>query len=176
MLSTRPERRAYKSARKRPVRIAASRSRLVAARIRALQWTGVVLPTENTARSSMARNSLACSSIGSSPISSRNRLPPCAARKKPSDPVRAPEKASAVCPKNCLSARSAGIATQFSSTRRPHRSLCSCSACTVTSLPTLVSPRTRIVASWRAICAMRCRSRRKLGASPISRSLSASSR
>jgi hypothetical protein len=50
----------------------------VAARMRASTATGSFAPTGSTSFCSMARSSFACVASGSSPISSRNTVPPAA--------------------------------------------------------------------------------------------------
>src|SRR5258708_14734506 len=86
--------RKYKSCRKLPLRMAASRSRLVAAMIRTSMRRRSVEPTGFTSRSCRTRNSLACRSTGKSPISSRNNSPPFAASTRPcfacTTPLNAP--------------------------------------------------------------------------------------
>jgi hypothetical protein len=59
----------------RPLRMAASRSELVAARIHTSTGSLRVLPSRRTARSSMTVRSLPWSAAGSSPSSSRKMVP-----------------------------------------------------------------------------------------------------
>ncbi len=68
--------RKYKSWRNPPVRMADSRSRLVAAMMRTSMRRRSLDPTGLISRSCRARSSLACKSMGRSPISSRNSVPP----------------------------------------------------------------------------------------------------
>ena len=61
---------------------------------------------------------------GTSPISSRNSVPPSAISKRPGMSLSAPVKAPFTCPKNSLSKRPSGTALQFNLTRgRPLRAL-----------------------------------------------------
>ena len=68
--------RKYRSWRNPPVRMADSRSRLVAAITRTWMRTRSLEPTGLISRSCKARSSLACKSMGRSPISSRNTRAP----------------------------------------------------------------------------------------------------
>jgi hypothetical protein len=72
-----------------------------------------VSPTRNTTRSCSARRSFTCSSIGISPISSRNSVPPSAAWNLPCLFETAPVNAPLTCPKSSLSSRFSGIAPQL---------------------------------------------------------------
>ena len=63
-----------------------------------------------------ARSSLACTSSGSSPTSSRNRVPPLAASKRPGRSATAPENAPLAWPNSSLSASDSGRAAQFTCT------------------------------------------------------------
>src|SRR5207247_558237 len=69
------------------------RSRWVAARKRTSMATGLVDPTRSTSRASIARRSLACRPGAISPISSRRRVPPAAASRRPALAWTAPVKA-----------------------------------------------------------------------------------
>ena len=89
-----PFSRKNRSRRKASRETSASRSRFVAAMKRTSTLRGRTPPTRNTSRVSMTRRSIACSLCGSSPISSRNTVPPGAISIKPvfacAAPVNAP--------------------------------------------------------------------------------------
>ena len=98
--------------------------------------------------SSSRRSSLGCSSSGSSPTSSRNRVPPRAAAIRPAWSCTVPVKAPRTCPNSSLSSRSAGRAAQFSGTHGPRRRLpVLCSARATSSFPVPLSPETSTLAS-----------------------------
>ncbi len=89
-----------------------------------------------------------CASIGMSPISSRNRVPPCASSNLPMPRAMAPVKAPFSWPNNSLSISSRGIAAMLRATnglslRRPK----SCRARATSSLPVPDSPLTSAVMS-----------------------------
>ena len=81
------------------------RSRLVAASTRAVIGTAWVAPTGRTSFSCKARSSLACRSIGNSPISSKKTVPPSPAESSPSFERLAPVNAPFTWPKSSLSIR-----------------------------------------------------------------------
>ena len=110
-----------------------------------------------------ARSSLACTSSGSSPTSSRNRVPPLAASKRPGRSATAPENAPLAWPNSSLSASDSGRAAQFTCTsglarRRDSR----CTRCANSSLPTPVSPSSRMGSSESDTTSISC-SRRAMG-------------
>ena len=99
-------------------------------------------------RLSMARRSLGCSATGSSPISSRNSVPPWARSKAPTKLRSAPVKAPRSKPKSSDSMRLVGIEPQSTVTSGClARALDRCSASATRSLPAPVSPRTSTVLS-----------------------------
>ena len=99
-----------------------------------------------TSRLSSTRSSVACTPRGMSPISSRNRVPPCAASTLPqAPPLREPVKAPSTWPNISPASSSAGRPAQFTATKGDlgwwrARRLCACRACATTSLPQPVSP------------------------------------
>ena len=96
-----------------------------------------------TSRCCTARRSLACSSSGISPISSRNSVPRWAARNRPGCADVAPVKAPFSWPKSWLSNRCALTAAQLTVTSSPVRLLSRCSSAATLSLPVPVGPMTR---------------------------------
>ncbi len=107
---------------------------------------GLVPPTRSSSFSWSTRSSLACRSTGSSPISSRKRVPPCASSNRPARRCRAPVNAPFSCPKSSLSMRVGEIAAQLTLTNAcPRRGLSSCKALARSSFPVPVSPRSSTV-------------------------------
>ena len=111
--------RKYTSSRNRPARTSASRSRLVAATTRAATGTLRLPPSRVICRCSMTRSSLACAAMGSSPISSRNNVPPEAASNAPLRIVPAPVNAPRSWPKSSSSTRFSGMAAALSAMNGP---------------------------------------------------------
>ena len=104
-------------------------------------------PTRSNCRSWMARRSFTWAATGSSPTSSRKRVPPSASSKRPGREAAAPVKAPRSWPKSSLSRRASGSAAQFTGTKgRPARGPSSWMARATTSLPVPLSPRRRTVA------------------------------
>ena len=85
--------RYHKSSRKRPAFTSSSSRRLVAATRRTSVLSVAVPPTRSNSLSWITRSSLACSSSGSSPISSRKSVLPSAISKRPLRRAMAPVKA-----------------------------------------------------------------------------------
>src|SRR5205823_101027 len=79
--------------RNRPSATACSRSRFVAAISRTSAVSVTVPPTRSYCRSCSTRSSFACRPGISSPISSRNSVPPAASSKRPRVSLSAPVKA-----------------------------------------------------------------------------------
>ena len=126
-------------------------------------------PTGLTARSWIARSSLTCIASGSSPISSRNRVPPLAAWNSPSLSVAAPVKLPLRWPKNSLSISSGEIAPQFTGTKGPFaRAPSPWMRRAITSLPVPDSPWMKTGAWLRASFSACARNCRKAGELPIS--------
>ena len=85
---------------------------------------------------------------GSSPISSRNSVPPCASSKAPLRFETAPVNAPRTWPNSSLSMRFSGMAPQSTGTNGPAaRRERPCTARAATSLPVPVSPWMRSVVS-----------------------------
>ena len=151
-----PARRKYRSERKRPSWLATARSRLLAATNLTSTGRGRVDPRRVTTRSSMARNNVACMPSGSSPISSRNTVPPLAASNRPVRAEAAPVNAPLSVPKSSLCRRDSGSAAQLMPRNGPsERVECAWIALARTSLPTPVSPRSNTliwVRAARAAC------------------------
>ena len=100
--------------------------------------TGIALrpPIRSITRSCRKRSSLTCSGSGTSPISSRNSVPPCACSILPSVVLTAPVNAPFSCPNSSLSSSVSGIAAQLIATNAPRRArLASCSPRASNSLP-----------------------------------------
>ena len=93
--------------------------RLVAATTRTSILRGRVEPSGVISRSCRNRSSLACSSWGMSPISSRNRVPPSASSNRPRLSLLASEWAPRAKPNSSLSMSSRGMAAQLMVTNRP---------------------------------------------------------
>ena len=83
---------------------------LVAATMRTLVLIGVRPPTVVYSPCCSTRSSRVCASIGMSPISSRNSVPPSACSKRPAERWLAPVKAPFSWPNSSLSMRSRGMA------------------------------------------------------------------
>ena len=103
------------------------------------------------------RNSLACTASGNSPTSSRNSVPLLAASKRPGRSVSAPENAPLAWPNSSLSASDSGRAAQFTCTSGlPRRRDWRCTRCANNSLPTPVSPSSRMGSSESATTSISC--------------------
>ena len=101
-----------------PLLTSALRSRFVAAMMRTSTETISSPPTRMISLSSNTRRSFAWVRSGSSPISSRNRVPRWAIWNRPSlPPRRAPVKAPSSYPKSSDSNSVSGIAAQFIATK-----------------------------------------------------------
>ena len=107
-------------------------------------------PSGVNSRVSRKRSSLVCRTGGASPISSRNRVPPSACSISPGLDRWAVEWAPRSNPNSSLSSSSAGRAAQLMAKKAPGRSLAAWMARAWTSLPTPVSPSSRISACERA--------------------------
>ena len=106
--------------------------------------TGRLPPTGSTSPSCKARSSLTCAFGGSSPISSRNSVPPCASTNLPACFSVAPVNAPFSCPNRIDSTRFSGSAPQLTVTKaRPRRSDVPWTARATNSLPTPDSPSSR---------------------------------
>ena len=92
----------------------------------------------------MARSSWACSGSGSSPISSRNRVPPSASANAPSRALVAPVKAPRSWPNSSLPASSGTMVVQSTTTKSPlsGRGSRSWISRAISSLPVPLSPMT----------------------------------
>ena len=112
-------RRKNRSSRNRPCWIRIRRSLLVAATMRTSVLIGVRPPTVVYSPCCRTRSSRVCASIGMSPISSRNSVPPSACSKRPDERVLAPVNAPFSCPNNSDSIRSRGIAAMLMATNGP---------------------------------------------------------
>ena len=77
---------------------------------------GLLSPTRSITLSSRKRSSLDCAVADSSPISSRNRVPPSASSNLPALSRTAPVKAPRTCPNTSDSKRFSAIAVQVTST------------------------------------------------------------
>ena len=114
---------------------------MVAAITRTSTSTGVVAPTRVTVPDSSARSSLGWSAGRSSPISSRNRVPPFAHSKTPGRSESAPVNAPRTWPNSADSISVGATAPQSNTTYgRPARGETSWIARASTSLPVPVSP------------------------------------
>jgi len=96
--------------------MARSRLRFVAAMTRTSEQTVRVDPTRFERPVLQHTQQLDCTSVPSSPISSRNSVPPWAASNRPARPVTAPVNAPFSWPNNSLSIRVDGIAAQLTRT------------------------------------------------------------
>jgi hypothetical protein len=79
----------------------------------------LLAPTRRTSLRSRTRSSLGCIASGSSPISSRNTVPPCARSNAPAYELVAPVNAPRSWPNSSLSIRLGGIDPQSSTTNGP---------------------------------------------------------
>ena len=114
---------------------------MVAETIRTSTFTERLAPIGSISLSCRARKSLTCMSSGSSPTSSRKRVPPLASWNLPRCLSTAPVKLPFSWPKRMDSTRFSGIAPQFTATKGlPARSDEPCTARAITSLPTPLSP------------------------------------
>ena len=113
------------------------------------------------------RNSLAWSSNGISPTSSRKRVPLWASSKRPVFWATAPVKAPLSCPNNSLSRSPRGIAAQFNLMKeRPWRTLKSWIARAISSFPVPVSPNIKVLESVGATMETSSRAVLNAGLSP----------
>ncbi len=141
MVST--ARRWKRSSRNCPWEIRSWRETQEAATTRVLIFLAWVEPTALTSPFSRARSSLAWALIGSSPISSRKRVPPWAAAKAPALVETAPVKEPFSWPKSSVSMSSEGSAPMLSGRKGPRAwRLPRWRASAMSSLPLPVSPRT----------------------------------
>ena len=99
------------------------RSLLVAAMMRTSVLIGERPPTVVYSPCCRTRSRRVCASIGMSPISSRNSVPPSASSKRPALRELAPVKAPFSWPNNSDSIRSRGIAAMLMATKGPVRRL-----------------------------------------------------
>ena len=144
-----------KSRRSFPPETASSGSRFVAAMIRASTSLDFTPPTRVTCLSWRKRRSLACNSIFSSLISSRNRVDRSARSAAPVLSCAAPVKEPFMCPNISLSMSSEGSAAQFTVTSsRSARGLRRCNSAATSSLPVPVSPVTSTLQLLDAIFVM----------------------
>src|SRR5439155_20980815 len=91
----------------------------VAATIRASTLIVRLPPSRLTCRCSITRSSFACAGSGSSPISSRNSVPPAAASNAPLRSTLAPVKAPRSCPNSSSSTRLSGSAPLLRAMKGP---------------------------------------------------------
>jgi hypothetical protein len=99
------------------------KSLLLAATIRTSVLIGVRPPTVVYSPCCSTRSNRVCASIGMSPISSRNSVPPSACSNRPDARVLAPVNAPRSWPNNSDSIRSRGIAAMLTATNGPLRRL-----------------------------------------------------
>ena len=142
--SVNPEIRPNRSSRNSPRSTSPARSRWVAAHSRTSTLTGRSSPIGTTSRSCRTRRNAVCEAGGSSPISSRNSVPPSALRTSPVRSPTAPVNAPRRWPNSSASSSDAGSAPQLTATNAPVRPDIACSARATTSLPVPVSPSTTI--------------------------------
>src|SRR6058998_78863 len=136
--------RKYTSSRKRLARTSASRSRFVAATTRAVTATVRFPPSRVICRCSMTRSSFACAARGSSPISSRNNVPPDAASNAPLRSAPAPVNAPRSWPNSSSSTRFSGMAAALSAMNGPAGFAPKrCSSRATSSFPDPLSPTIR---------------------------------
>ena len=114
------------------------------------------------------RKSLACTSTGISPISSRNKVPPSASSKCPGLRCSAPVKAPFSYPKSSASRRVAGMAAAFSTIKGClARGLRRCTRPAMSSFPVPLSPVSKTVAGDGATCCTIWYTRFQVGLEPI---------
>ena len=105
-------------------------------------------PTRRNDRSWRERSSLLCIGWGSSPTSSRKRVPRCAVSKSPFFVCTAPVKAPRTCPNSSLSISVSGMAAQLIGTKgNSFRGLRAWRAAATSSFPVPLSPRIITLAS-----------------------------
>jgi hypothetical protein len=122
--------------------------------------TGIVVvpPTRMTCCASSTRSSLLCTLIGTSPMSSRKRVPVWASSNRPFFSLGAVVKAPRSCPNSSGSSRSCGMAErEILMSGRSLRVLTRWMWSANSSLPTPVSPIWRTEVSERASVSMRVR-------------------
>ena len=125
--------------------------------MRTLVLMGVRPPTVVYSPSCSTRSRRVCASIGMSPISSRNSVPPSACWKRPSVRAWAPVKAPFSWPNSSLSISSRGMAAMLMATNGPLRRLeKSCSTRATSSLPVPDSP---VIMTVRSVRVRRARTR-----------------
>ncbi len=147
-----------RSWRKRPRPTSSPRSRFVAASRRTSTRRCPVAPIRSTIPSCRTRRSFTWAAGGSSPISSRNSVPPSASSKRPGLDSTAPVKAPRSWPNSSDSTRVSGRAPQLILTKgAPARGDIRCSASATSSLPVPVSPVIRTVDGEGARRWIRCR-------------------
>ena len=147
-----------RSSRNSPSATISSRERCVAQTTRTSTVIGWLSPTRRISPLSSARSSRDCNCLGSSPISSRKRVPPSATSKSPARCSSAPVKAPLRWPNSSLSTRCSGSAPQLTATSGPPaRGLPSWMALATNSLPVPVSPR---MSTFESLAATRATSRR----------------
>ena len=147
--------RKSRSSRNEPAATISSSDRWVAHTTRTSTVMGWLSPTLRISPLSKLRNNRDWRALGSSPISSKNNVPPSATSNSPARCSSAPVKAPLRWPKSSLSTRCSGNAPQFTATRGPPaRGLPSWIARATNSLPVPVSPRTSTFDSLTATRAM----------------------
>ena len=145
----------YRSSRKSPSSTLRSKFRLVAAMMRTSARRTWGSPSGWYSCDSRARRSSIWFFMGTSPISSRKRVPPSASAKRPGLSACAPVKAPRLCPNISLANNSSVKPPQLTATKgRWLRLLRSCIARATRSLPTPVSPRSNTGTSDWATCFM----------------------
>src|SRR5579883_2553564 len=161
--------RKKRSLRKRPAFISAPRSRRVAASTRTSMGSNALPPTRFTCFSLSARRSFGCSSMGSSPSSSRKSVPPSASASAPLRRSVAPVNAPFSWPKRMLSASVGGMLPQSTTTKGPAlRSLAWWIALATSSLPVPVSPTMRTLSGVPDTFSRTPKTRRIFGELPTS--------
>ena len=166
MAITRAEER---SSRKRRVRDARSRSRFVAATIRTSTCRSAWLPSGRNVWSCEDAQQLGLQRRRSSPISSRNRVPPCACLEQAGLRARrAGEGAALVAEELALEQRLGNGAAVDATNGRSRRGLRSWIARATSSLPVPVSPSMTTGTSNWATRSMSARASRKVGNRPTS--------
>ena len=126
-------------------------------RVRTSVEIGVRPPTVVYSPSCNTRSRRVCASIGISPISSRNSVPPLACSNRPAERLLAPVNAPFSCPNNSDSISSRGIAAMLMATKGPDLRLPNwCNALATNSLPVPDSP---LIMTVRSVCVMRAMTR-----------------